>query len=81
MWVLAISYPGGRTNRSASTGKNPRPTVVAQLQPSQGHPRAHLRVEYAATPAGEESMTRLAEPQLSFAALELRYQGVPSPYE
>src|ERR1039458_4016062 len=56
--------------------KNHGPTVVAQLPETEGHLGAHLRVEPAAPAPGEESMTRIAEPQLSFADLELRSQGV-----
>src|ERR1022692_2429042 len=56
--------------------KNHGPTVVAQLPETEGHLGAHLRVEPAAPAPGEESMTRIAEPQLSFADLELRNQGV-----
>src|ERR1039457_6068476 len=52
------------------------PTVVAQLPETEGHLGTHLRVEPAAIAPGEESMTRIAEPQLSFADLELRNQGV-----
>src|ERR1035438_9179468 len=52
------------------------PTVVAQLPETEGHLGAHLRVEPAAPAPGEESMTRIAEPQLSFADLELRNHGV-----
>src|ERR1035437_6147559 len=52
------------------------PTVVAQLPETEGHLGAHLRVEPAAPAPGEESMTRIAEPQLSVADLELRNQGV-----
>src|ERR1022692_2175356 len=56
--------------------ENHGPTVVAQLPETEGHLGAHLRVEPAAPAPGEESMTRIAEPQLSFADLELRNQGV-----
>src|ERR1035438_3138342 len=52
------------------------PTVVAQLPETEGHLGAHLRVEPATPAPGEESMTRIAEPQLSVADLELRNQGV-----
>src|ERR1017187_6351634 len=56
--------------------ENHGPTVVAQLPETEGHLGAHLRVEPAAPAPGEESMTRIAEPQFSFADLELRNQGV-----
>src|ERR1022692_4533152 len=52
------------------------PTVVAQLPETEGHLGAQLRVEPATLAPGEESMTRIAEPQLGFADLELRNQGV-----
>src|ERR1017187_503911 len=52
------------------------PTVLAQLPQTQGHLGTHLPVEPATPAPGEESMTRIAEPQLSFADLELRNQGV-----
>src|ERR1022692_4370270 len=52
------------------------PTVVAQLPETEGHLGAHLRVEPATLAPGEESMTRIAEPQRGFADLELRNQGV-----
>src|SRR6266496_4865824 len=52
------------------------PTVAAQLPQDQGHLGAHLRVEPATPAPGEESMTRIAEPQLGFADLALRNQGV-----
>src|ERR1022692_3127743 len=61
--------------RPLSLGLN-RQQVVAQLPETEGHLGAHLRVEPAAPAPGEESMTRIAEPQLSFADLELRNQGV-----
>src|ERR1035438_4851401 len=52
------------------------PTVLAQLPQTQGHLGTHLPVEPATPAPGEESMTHIAEPQLRFADLELRNQGV-----
>src|ERR1017187_2221962 len=50
--------------------------MVAQLPPTQGHLGAYLRVEPATAASGEACMSRFAPPQLSFADLELRHQGV-----
>src|ERR1017187_1758423 len=67
------TYPADQPLRRT---KNHGPTVLAQLPQTQGHLGTHLPVEPATPAPGEESMTRIAEPQLSFADLELRNQGV-----
>src|ERR1019366_1218453 len=67
------TYPADQPLRRT---KNHGPTVVAQLPETEGHLGTHLRVEPATLAPGEESMTRIAEPQLGFADLELRNQGV-----
>src|ERR1017187_8623464 len=56
--------------------ENHGPALAAQLPQTQSRLGTHLRVEPAAIAPGEESMTRIAAPQLSFADLELRSQGV-----
>src|SRR5712691_2152732 len=54
----------------------PGPPVAAQLPEAEGQPGAHLRIEPCSTATGEETMSRMCDPQFSFADLELRSQGV-----
>jgi len=44
VWVLTVSYPGGRTKQISlfTPTEVPRPTMVAQLSQTQGHLGAHL---------------------------------------
>src|SRR6516164_2716772 len=68
-WPHQTDQPFRRTKTS-------RPTVAAQLPQTERHLGTHLRVESATAAPGESCMSRLAPPQLSFADLELRRQGV-----
>src|SRR6202008_5202038 len=65
-----------QTDQPFRRTKDTRPAMAAQLPRTERHLGAYLRVESATAASGEESMSRLAQPQLSFADLELRYQGV-----
>src|SRR5438046_4972499 len=84
VWVLTVSYPGGRNKQISLSAeqKAARPTVVAQLPKTQGHLGAHLRTQPQDPPAGQPPlipsppMSRTLNPQLSFADLELNRLGV-----
>src|SRR5205823_5786357 len=52
------------------------PAVAAQLPDAEGQAGTHLRIEPSSAAAGEETVSRVLDPQFSFADLELRRQAV-----